>query len=321
MPARGLSDRPPTIAELLADAAARGRPLTSFELFPPKDEAQHRQLWRTIRELEALGPDFVSMTYGASGSTRDRTIVATEAIAQHTTLRAMAHLTCASQSRGELRQVVGSYADAGIRHVLAIRGDMPGGPTVPWERHPEGLANATELVAMIRELSDFCIGVAAFPDLHPERHDADLDARVLVEKHRAGASFAITQLFFTASRYFELVDRVRTLGSDLPIIPGIMPVTRISQIQRFADLSGADLPGPVVDRLNAVADDEQAVREVGIQLATELCEELLSVGVPGLHFITMNRSPATREIYARLGLSAPTARLSAPTAREPAPSA
>ena len=301
---RGGVQRPPTIAELLTRAADEGRPLTSFELFPPKDETQHRQLWQAIRELEALGPDFVSMTYGASGSTRDRTIVATEAIAQHTTLRAMAHLTCASQSRDELRRVIGSYAAAGIRHVLAIRGDMPGGPTVPWVRHPEGLANATELVALIKELSDFCIGVAAFPDLHPERHDADLDARLLVEKHHAGASFAITQLFFTASRYVELVDRVRSLGSDLPIIPGIMPVTRISQIQRFAELSGADLPRPVVDRLTAVAGDDAAVREVGIQLATELCEDLLDYGVPGLHFITMNRSPATRDIYGRLGLSA-----------------
>ena len=301
---RGGVQRPPTIAELLTRAADEGRPLTSFELFPPKDETQHRQLWQAIRELEALGPDFVSMTYGASGSTRDRTIVATEAIAQHTTLRAMAHLTCASQSRDELRRVIGSYAAAGIRHVLAIRGDMPGGPTVPWVRHPEGLANATELVALIKELSDFCIGVAAFPDLHPEHHDADLDARLLVEKHQAGASFAITQLFFTASRYVELVDRVRSLGSDLPIIPGIMPVTRISQIQRFAELSGADLPRPVVDRLTAVAGDDAAVREVGIQLATELCEDLLDYGVPGLHFITMNRSPATREIYVRLGLSA-----------------
>ncbi|GAA3628684.1 methylenetetrahydrofolate reductase [NAD(P)H] [Microlunatus ginsengisoli] len=304
MPTGGLGDRPPTIEQLLAAAADEGRPLTSFELFPPKDEAQQRQLWRTVRELEALAPDFVSMTYGASGSTRDRTIVATEAIAQNTTLRAMAHLTCASQSRDELRRVVGSYAAAGIRHVLAIRGDMPGGPTVPWVRHPEGLANATELVALIRELSDFCIGVAAFPDLHPEHHDAALDARLLVEKHRAGASFAITQLFFTADRYVELVDRVRSLGSDLPIIPGIMPVTRISQIQRFAELSGADLPARVVDRLNAVAGDDDAVREVGIQLATELCEDLLARGVPGLHFITMNRSPATREIYARLGLAA-----------------
>jgi methylenetetrahydrofolate reductase (NADPH) len=290
--------RPPTIVELLE---AGERPLFSFELFPPKEADQERQLWRTVRELESLGPDFVSVTYGASGSTRERTITATEAIAQHTTLRTMAHLTCASQSRSQLRRVIGSYAAAGIRHILAIRGDMPGGPTVPWVRHEEGLANATELVAMVRELGDFCIGVAAFPDLHPERHDADLDARVLVQKARAGAGFAITQLFFTPDRYFELVDRVRSLGCELPIIPGIMPVTKLSQIQRFAELSGADLPARVVDRLNAVSpDDAAAVRQVGIDLATELSEDLLSGGAPGLHFITMNRSLATREIFARI---------------------
>jgi methylenetetrahydrofolate reductase (NADPH) len=293
--------RPPTIAELLADDS---RVLVSFELFPAKDEVQQRQLWQTVRALEALAPDFVSVTYGASGSTRDRTISATQAIAQHTTLRTMAHLTCASQSKEQLRRVIGAYAGAGIKHVLAIRGDMPGGATVPWEPHPEGLANATELVAMVRELGDFCVGVAAFPDLHPERHDAELDARILVDKAHAGASFAITQLFFTATRYFELVDRVRSLGSDLPIIPGIMPVTRISQVKRFAELSGADLPVRVTDRLQAVGEDPEAVAEVGIQVATDLCEELLATGVPGLHFITMNRSPATREIYARLGLTA-----------------
>ena len=289
--------RPPTVAELLQ---AGDRPLVSFELFPPKDATQERQLWQTVRDLEVLGPEFVSVTYGASGSTRDRTIAVTEAIAQHTTLRTVAHLTCASQSKQQLRRVIGSYAAAGVRHVLAIRGDMPGGPTVPWQRHPEGLANATELVAMVRELGDFCVGVAAFPDLHPQGRNADLDARILVEKERAGASFAITQLFFTARNYLELVDRVRSLGSALPVIPGIMPVTRISQITRFAELSGADLPGPVVDRLNAVADDERAVRRVGVEIATELCHELLAAGVPGLHFITMNRSLATREIYAKL---------------------
>ena len=289
--------RPPSIAELLA---AGERPLFSFELFPAKDQEQQRHLWQTVRELEALGPDFVSVTYGASGSTRERTIRATEAIAQHTTLRSMAHLTCASQSKDELRRVIGSYAAAGVRHVLTIRGDMPGGPTVPWERHPEGLSNSTELVALVRELGDFCVGVAAFPDLHPERHDADLDARVLVAKAEAGASFAITQLFFSADRYFDLVSRVRALGCDLPIIPGIMPVTRLAQIQRFADLSGADLPEWVVERLEAVGEDVAKVREVGIDIATEVSEAVLAGGAPGLHFITMNRSRATREIYARV---------------------
>src|SRR6478609_1277809 len=289
------ASRPATITELLD---AGDRPLVSFELFPPKDDDQGRVLWDTVRRLEALGPDFVSVTYGASGSTRDRTIDVTRAIAENTTLRTMAHLTCASQSRDRLRRVVGSYADAGIRHILTIRGDMPGGPTQPWVRHPEGLANATELVELVSGLGDFCIGVAAFPDLHPEHQDAELDARILVEKQRAGAGFAISQLFFTAERYFELVDRVRSLGSDLPIIPGIMPVTRLSQIQRFAQLSGADLPRFVVDRLNAAGDDPGAVRRVGVELATELSRQLLEGGAPGLHFITMNRSTATLEILA-----------------------
>jgi methylenetetrahydrofolate reductase (NADPH) len=289
--------RSATIADLLQ---AGERPLYSFEFFPPRDEIQQRQLWQAVRELEALGPDFVSVTYGASGSTRDRTITATEAIAQHTTLRSMAHLTCASQSRDQLRRVIGSYAASGVRHVLAIRGDMPGGPTVPWVAHPEGLNNATELVAMVRELGNFCVGVAAFPDPHPEHHDPDLDARILVAKAEAGASFAITQLFFTAADYFALVERVRQLGSDLPIIPGIMPITGYSQVKRFAELSGAALPTSVTERIEAVADDPDAVRKVGIAIATELSEQLLNGGAPGLHFFTQNRSRATREIYANL---------------------
>ena len=248
------ASRPATITELLSTG---DRPLLSFELFPPKDDDQARVLWDTVRRIEALGPDFVSVTYGASGSTRDRTIDVTRAIAENTTLRTMAHLTCASQTRDRLRRVVGAYADAGIRHILTIRGDMPGGPTQPWVRDPEGLANATELVELVSELGDFCIGVAAFPDLHPERRDAELDARILVEKQRAGAGFAISQLFFTAERYFELVDRVRSLGSDLPIIPGIMPVTRLSQIQRFAELSGsgsAPLRGGPAERCRRRSD-------------------------------------------------------------------
>ncbi len=296
-PSAARPGRAPTVAQLLE---AGERPLVSFELFPAKDAEQHRQLWTTIRELESLGPDFVSVTYGASGSTRERTVSATQQIAEQTTLRPMAHLTAASQSRDQLRHVVGAYASVGIRHVMAIRGDMPGGPTVPWEPHPEGLRNATELVELVAGLGDFCIGVGAFPDLHPQAHDADLDARLLVAKQRAGASFAITQLFFTAQRYFDLVARVRALGSDLPIIPGIMPVTRISQIERFADLSGAPLPTFVTDRLHEGAHDPALVRAAGVDLATTLSEELLAGGAPGLHFITMNRSPATREIYARL---------------------
>jgi methylenetetrahydrofolate reductase (NADPH) len=286
-----------TIADLLR---AGERPLFSFEFFPPKDEVQQRQLWQAVRELESLGPDFVSVTYGANGSSRDRTIAATRSIAQHTTLRSVAHLTCAGQSRDQIRRVIGSYAAAGVRHVLAIRGDMPGGPTVPFEAHPDGLRNATELVAMVRELGSFCVGVAAFPDPHPQQGDHDLDARILVDKARAGASFAITQLFFTAADYFALVDRVRALGCDLPIIPGIMPITNVRQVERFAELSGAALPATVVERVHEVADDPEQVRKVGTVIATELAEQLLHGGAPGLHFFTQNRSRATREIYANL---------------------
>lgn len=289
--------RAPSIADLLSRPT---RPLFSFELYPPRNEDEERRAWFTIRRLEALAPDFVSVTYGANGSTRDRTVKITRGIAENTTLRTMAHLTAASQDKAQLRKVIGAYAAAGIRHVLAIRGDMPGGPTVPWERHPDGLANATELVAMVRELGDFCIGVAAFPDLHPQVYDADLDARLLKEKADAGASFAITQLFFTPARYFELVDRVRSLGCDIPIIPGIQPVTRISQIKRFAELSGAQLPAPVVARLESAGEEPKAVRKVGVEIASEIAGELLAGGAPGIHLYTMNRSMATREVYARL---------------------
>ena len=177
---------------------------------------------------------------------------------------------------------------------------MPGGPTVPWVRHPEGLANATELVRLVKSRGDFCVGVAAFPDVHPERRDADLDARILVDKAEAGAEFAITQLFFGADSYFALVERVRALGCDIPIIPGIMPVTNLAQIERFSQLSGADLPVAVVERLRSVGDDPAAVRRVGATIASELAVDLLRGGAPGLHFFTQNRSTATREIMSLL---------------------
>lgn len=291
-----MSRRDPSIAELLA---ASDRPLFSFEFFPPASAEAARTLWQTVRQLEPLGPDFVSVTYGANGSTRDRTINVTRQIARETTLRTMGHLTCVSQSRDDIRRVVGAYADAGIRHILAVRGDPPGGPTAPWQAHPDGLRNATELVELVASLGDFCVGVAAFPDVHPEHHDPELDARILVDKANAGADFAITQLFFTARSYFELVDRVRSLGCDIPIIPGIMPVTNLRQIERFAELSGAALPTGVTDRLLA-ADGPDAVRAEGVRIGTELADELLAGGVPGLHFFTQNRSRASREIHSRL---------------------
>ncbi|MEA4943292.1 MAG: methylenetetrahydrofolate reductase [NAD(P)H] [Propionicimonas sp.] len=287
----------PTIAAVLASG---DHPTMSFEFFPPKDDAAQAQLASAITDLEPLRPDFVSVTYGASGSTRERTIAATRYLSTRTSLRTMGHLTCTSQSVAELEAAVAAYAEGGIRHVLAVRGDPPGGPSQPWVTHPDGLDNATQLVRLVKAAGDFCVGVAAFPDGHPEHHDVDLDARILAEKEQAGAEFAITQLFFDADSYFRLVDRVRALGCGLPIIAGIQPVTNVRQLERFATLSGADLPAPMVAALHAVAEDPAAVRELGVEIATELCDRLLAGGAPGLQFFTLNRSTATAEILARL---------------------
>jgi methylenetetrahydrofolate reductase (NADPH) len=194
---------------------------------------------------------------------------------------------------------VGSYADAGVRNILALRGDPPGGLGQPWKPHPDGLDHAVELVALVRDLGDFSVGVAAFPGGHPEAVDLDADAGVLVAKAAAGADYAITQLFFEAEPFLALVRRVRGLGCDMPIIPGIMPITSLSQVQRFAELSGTSVPTPIVDRFRGL-DDPHDVRATGVELATALCRELIDSGVPGLHFYTLNRSKATREIFAAL---------------------
>lgn len=286
-----------TISSLLAT----GRPLCSFEFFPPRDDAGQQTLWTAISELTEIEPDFVSVTYGASGSTRDRTIGLTASIRESTPFLAMGHLTCVSQSRTELQATIESYSAAGVRNILAVRGDPPGGPTAPWQSHPEGLDTATELVRLVKQTGDFCVGVAAFPDAHPEHFDFELDVRILCAKQEAGAEFAITQLFFSAEAYFALVERAERAGCTLPILPGIMPVTSVTQIKRFAELSGAALPEPLVARLLAVADDAEAVREVGTEVATQLSRDLLDAGAPGLHFFTQNRSRATREIVSRLG--------------------
>jgi methylenetetrahydrofolate reductase (NADPH) len=295
-----MQGRAATIRELVAT----GERSFSFEFFPPKDDEGERALWKAIRELEPLQPTFVSVTYGAGGSTRDRTVRVTENIAADTTLTPVGHLTCVGQSREELRSVIGAYAAAGVRNVLALRGDPPGGPGSPWQRHPEGLDHAVELVALLRQLGDFSVGVAAFPEKHPEAVDLDADARVVVAKAEAGADFAVTQFFFRPEDYFGLVDRVAAHGCEIPIIPGIMPITNLSQIQRFAKLSGSEVPADIVAHISRFEGDKQAVRSAGIELATRLGDALLSGGAPGLHFYTLNRSKATREIYADLQVHA-----------------
>jgi methylenetetrahydrofolate reductase (NADPH) len=294
----------PSLHDTLDELLGAGRQSFSFEFFPPKDDAAEAVLWDAIRRLEPLSPTFVSVTYGAGGSTRDRTTRITARIADTTTLTPVAHLTCVGASRAELRRVIAEYAAAGVNNVLAIRGDPPEGPAAPWVQHPEGLDHAVELVQLVRSLGNFCVGVAAFPDVHPASADLDEDARVLMAKAEAGARFAVTQFFFDAAAYFRLVERVRSLGCDIPIIPGIMPVTNFKQIRRFAELSGAPLPEAVVSRLQEVADDPASVRAVGIDLATELCAALLDGGAPGLHFYTLNRSTATLEVFGRLRVGA-----------------
>ena len=285
----------PTIAAL----AAGPRPTFSFEFFPPKDAAGLEHLVATAAQLEPLAPDFVSVTYGANGSSREGTLAATRLLSARTGLRVVGHLTCTGQTSDQLKAVLDDYAAAGVRCILAIRGDAPGGPAQPWQPVPGGLRNATELVALVKAQGDFEVGVAAFPDGHPAGNP-ELDVQLLADKEAAGADFAITQLFFDPQRYRELVARAAAAGVTMPIIAGLMPITKLGQLRRFAELSGAPLPDAVSDRLAAVADDPIAVRDEGAQIGLELAQALLAAGAPGLHFFTQNKSGVTREILATL---------------------
>ena len=280
------------------------RMTVSVEFFPPKDDAGEARLWEASSALESISPDFISVTYGAGGSTRDRTIQITKEITERTGRNTVAHLTCVGSTKDELTQILEQYKAAGIKTILALRGDPVGGPAATWVTTPGGFNYSEQLVELAISQGGFEVGVAAFPDGHPASGgDIDKDIEVLLRKEQLGASFATTQFFFESSKWQTLVTKLEARGSNLPIIAGILPITNVKQLQRMAELNGTPIPDHISKTFTDIAQDPDAVRKAGIELATKLCEELIKLKVPGLHFYTMNTSLATLEICKNLGLT------------------
>ena len=284
--------------------AAKDEPVFSFEFFPPKTHEGERNLRATLESLAELEPDFASVTYGAGGSTRNRTVEVTKWLKREVGVEAMAHLSCVGATREELQAILGGIADAGIDNVLALRGDPPRGEET-WKPHPGGLRYSTELVSMIRSGYQFSVGAACFPEIHPEAPDLTHDLRFLKEKVDSGVSFLITQLFFDNELYFGFVEEARGFGIDVPILPGIMPITDVAQIKTITGMCGATIPAAVLEALEWRSEDRDAVLQLGVSYATLQCAELLARGAPGVHFYTLNRSPATRAILSALKLLRP----------------
>jgi methylenetetrahydrofolate reductase (NADPH) len=289
------------IDEILASAE---EPVFSFEFFPPKTDDGERNLRAALKELARLEPDFVSVTYGAGGSTRERTVEITKWIKQELEIEAMAHLSCVGTSREELAAILDDIAEGGIDNVLALRGDPPRGET-EWRPHPGGLQYSTELAALISAGYPFGIGAACFPEVHPDAPDQAHDLHFLKQKVQSGVSFLITQLFFDNELYFRFIEEARAAGVEVPIIPGIMPITDVKQIKTITGMCGASIPDALLAQLEARAGDPDAVLQLGVSYATLQCAELLARGAPGIHFYTLNRSPATRAILSALKLLRP----------------
>jgi len=285
---------------------ARGEPSFSFEFFPPRTDEGERNLGRALDELSRLGPTFVSVTYGAAGSKTERrkTIDIVKHLKRDFGMEAMAHFTCVGADVAELRATLDIMRDAGIENVLALRGDPPAG-SGEWRPTPGGLSFSRELIELIRAEYDFSIGAACFPEVHVHAQDAESDLRYLKEKVDAGAQFLITQLFFDNQAYYDFVARARELGIEVPIIPGIMPITDAGQIKRITELCGANIPAGLRRELELRGDQPGSVSDLGVAYATLQCADLLANGAPGIHFYTLNRSPATRAILSALRLMAP----------------
>ena len=274
----------------------------SLEFFPPKDEAGETRLWSALSQLQPLAPDFVSVTYGAGGSTRDRTIRVTSEITKRTSIPTVAHLTCVGATKNELIEILNQFKNSGIESILALRGDPAGGPTAKWESIPGGLNFAQELVELAVSMG-FKVGVGAYPDGHPASgHDLKKDIEVLLAKEKAGASFATTQFFFEVDKWQAIVDKLAAAGSKLPIIAGLLPITNVKQLNRMVELSGMKVPTAIADKFAKHGDDLEATKEIGIEIATDIGAELLRRGVPGLHFYTMNSAQSTLAIAKNLGL-------------------
>ena len=276
----------------------------SVEFFPPKDDAGEARLWEASSALESIAPDFISVTYGAGGSTRDRTIAITKEITKRTGRGTVAHLTCVGSSKEELIEILSQYKAAGIKSILALRGDPVGGPAANWVKTDGGFDHADQLVELAISQGGFDVGVAAFPDGHPASvGNSEKDIDVLIRKEQLGATFATTQFFFESSKWETLVSKLEARGSKLPVIAGILPITNVKQLHRMAELGGTPIPEKISKLFNEISEDPDAVRKAGADLATKLCEELIALKVPGLHFYTMNTAVATLEICENLGLN------------------
>ena len=276
----------------------------SVEFFPPKDDAGEARLWEASSALETIAPDFISVTYGAGGSTRDRTVAITKEITKRTGRGTVAHLTCVGSTKEELIEILNQYKGAGIKSILALRGDPVGGPAANWVTTDGGFDHTDQLVELAISQGGFDVGVAAFPDGHPASSgNSEKDIDVLIRKEQLGATFATTQFFFESSKWESLVSKLEARGSKLPVIAGILPITNVKQLHRMAELGGTPIPEKISKLFNGISEDPDAVRKAGADLATKLCQELITLKVPGLHFYTMNTAVATLEICGNLGLN------------------